>query len=256
MNSLIQQGRTFEQGRKEQNPEPRVLIVIPAYNEEKSIAAVIHGLRQAAPDYDRVVVIDGAKDRTGDVLRTLNEKALQLPCNLGYGHALQTGLKYALHRGYDVIVSFDADGQHRPEDVRPTVQALLAADADVVIGSRYSHGRGYHGPAERKLGQILFSHLARMLIGTRIYDTTSGFKAMRAAACEMIVSGVFMDFHTETLVRLSMAGFKIVEHPITVHERIHGRSMHTYFSIVAYPLQTLLLSIVATVDALLARRAR
>ncbi len=234
----------------------RVLIVIPAYNEEKSIAAVIHGLRQAAPDYDRVVVNDGSRDATGRVVADLGEKQLRLPCKLGYGHALQTGLKYALLCGYDVVVSFDADGQHRPEDVPGVVKTLLDSGADMVIGSRYCDGRPYNSPPGRKLGQILFSHLTRLLTGRRIYDTTSGFKAMHTSVCQMVVSGIFMDFHTETIVRLSMSGFRIVEHPITVHERVYGRSMHTYISLVAYPLQTLLLTVVAIVEALLARRTR
>jgi glycosyltransferase involved in cell wall biosynthesis len=234
--------------------KPRVLIVIPAYNEEKTIAGVIEGLRQTAPDYDRVVVNDGAGDRTGQIVAAMGEKQLWLPCNLGYGNALQTGLKYGLQSGYDIIVSFDGDGQHRAEDVQPLVDALLASGAHMVIGSRYCNGRSYNSPLGRKLGQLLFSQLTRLLIGRRIYDTTSGFKAMRAAACEMVVGGVFMDFHTESLVRLSMAGLKIIEHPITVYEREHGRSMHSLISVFAYPLQTLLLTLVATVDALLTRR--
>jgi glycosyltransferase involved in cell wall biosynthesis len=230
------------------------LIVIPAYNEEKTIADVIHGLRRAAPDFDRVVVNDGSKDATSLIVTELGEKQLLLPCNLGYGNALQTGLKYSLQRAYDVVVSFDGDGQHHPDDVPRVVQALLESDADMVIGSRYCHEKAYRGPLDRKLGQLLFSHLSRLALGHRIYDTTSGFKAMRASACEEVVRGVFLDFHTESLVRLSMAGFKISEYPITVYERVHGESMHSAVSVLAYPLQTLLLTIVATVDALLERR--
>lgn len=232
----------------------RVLLVIPAYNEETTIAAVIEGLRRSAPSYDRVVVNDGAKDRTGSIVAQMGEKQLHLPCNLGYGNALQTGLKYGLASGYDIIVSFDGDGQHRPEDVEPVVRALLSSEADVVIGSRYCGGLTCGTPLGRKLGQLLFSHLTRLLIGQRIYDTTSGFKAMRAAACERVVNGVFMDFHTESLVRLSMGGFRVIEHPITVEERTHGHSMHSVISVFAYPLQTLLLTAVAMVDALLERK--
>jgi glycosyltransferase involved in cell wall biosynthesis len=236
--------------------DPRVLVVIPAFNEEATIAAVIDDVRRRAPDYDRLVVNDCSHDATGDLVEQLGERQLRLPCNLGYGHALQTGLKYGLLCGYDVIVSFDADGQHRAEDIQPLVAALVESDAAVVIGSRYCGARSYEGPAGRRAGQILFSHLTRWLIGRRIYDTTSGFKAMRASACAMIVGGVFMDFHTETIVRLSLNGFNISEHPITVQQRLHGRSMHNYSSLVAYPLQTLLLTVVATLDALLVRRSR
>ncbi len=236
--------------------DPRVLVVIPAYNEEQTIASVIDSVRRFAPDYDRVIVNDRARDATGEIVDALGEKQLRLPCNLGYGHALQTGLKYGLLRGYDVVVSFDADGQHRAEDIRPLVEALLAGDAGVVIGSRYCDGRPYEGPAGRRAGQILFSYLTGLLIGRRIRDTTSGFKAMRAWACSTIIGGVFMDFHTETIVRLSLNGCNIIEHPITMRERLHGRSMHSKISFVAYPLQTLLLTVVAALDALLLRRTR
>lgn len=234
--------------------DPRVLIVIPAYNEEATIATVIEGLRQLAPAYDRVVVNDGSKDGTGRIVADMGEKQLWLPCNVGYGSALQTGLKYGLQRGHEIIVSFDADGQHRPEDVEPVVTALLSSGADVVIGSRYCNGRCYISPLGRRLGQMLFSQLTRLLLGQRIYDTTSGFKAMRSDACEMIVTGAFMDFHTESLVRLSMGGFRVVEQPIDVRERAHGHSLHSIISAFAYPLQTLLLTVVAMVDAMLDRR--
>jgi hypothetical protein len=234
----------------------RTLIVVPAYNEEKTIADVLLGLRRVAPEFDRVVVNDGSRDATARIVAQLGENQLNLPCNLGYGHALQTGLKYALECGYDVVVCFDADGQHDPADVPHVVQALLASESDMVIGSRYCDGQAYSETVSRRLGQLLFSHLSRLLLGQRIYDTTSGFKAIRASACDVLVRGTFMDFHTETLVALSLLGFKITEQPITIRERTFGQSMHSLSSIVEYPLKTLLLTVVAAVDALLARRAQ
>jgi hypothetical protein len=236
--------------------KPRVLVVIPAYNEEQTIADVLLGLRQAVPEYDRVVVNDGSRDGTGRMVAGMGEQQITLPCNVGYGHALQTGMKYALERGYDVVVSFDGDGQHVPQDVPRVVEALLSSDADLVIGSRYCDNHTYSQAFSRKIGQLLFSHLSQALIGKRIYDTTSGFKALRAPVCDVLVQGTFMDFHTETLVRLSMLGFKIAEHPISIKERVFGKSMHSTSSILEYPLKTLLLTFVAVVDVFLARRAR
>jgi glycosyltransferase involved in cell wall biosynthesis len=241
---------------KQESMKERVLVVIPAYNEEKTIVPVLEHLRRAAPQYDRVVVNDGSKDKTGEVVEALGEKQLALPCNLGYGHALQTGLKYSLLEGYDVVVSIDADGQHNPDDVPRLVAAMLDGKADMVIGSRFCDDRPYKSPLGRRVGQLLFSHLTRVLIGQRIYDTTSGFKVLRAEACEAIVSGTFLDFHIETLVRLSMSGFRIVEVPVSVRDRTLGRSMHSFASVFRYPLQTALLTIVAVVDSLLARRTR
>lgn len=234
----------------------KVLIVIPAYNEEMSIASVLTGLRHYAPEFDRLVVNDGSQDTTGSIVAEMGEKQLKHISNLGYGRALQTGVKYALIRSYDIVVSFDADGQHRPEDVHGLVEALLNGDADMVIGSRYCDGRPYSGLFSRKVGQILFSHLTRLLIGCRVYDTSSGFKALRANVCEEIVDRTFWDFHTETVVRLSLRGFHTIEHPIVVQERLYGHSMHSFASIVEYPFKTLLLVVVAAMDAFLQRKAR
>lgn len=236
--------------------DQRVLIVIPAHNEENTIAAVINELRQVAPKYDRVIINDGSIDATGDVLNRLGEKQLNLIHNLGYGQALQTGLKYALMRRYDIIVSIDADGQHQPKDVTRLVAALQEQEADMVIGSRFCSGSAYDTPLDRRLGQLLFSHLTQLLLGQRIYDTSSGFKAIRADACQVIVNGSFMDFHIESIVQLKLSGFKIIETPVKVQERIHGRSMHSFASIFQYPLKTILLTVVAMMDAFLLRRAK
>jgi glycosyltransferase involved in cell wall biosynthesis len=232
----------------------RVLIIIPAYNEEQTIGTVIANLRRLVPEYDMLVVNDGSRDKTGQIVESLGEKQLKLVSNLGYGHSLQTGIKYSLIQGYTIIVSFDADGQHRPEDVEGVVQALLDNEADMVIGSRYCGGLPYSGPFERRFGQIMFSYLTRLLTGKRIYDTTSGFKAMRTKACEAIVDRSFLDFHIETIIRLGLSGYKIIEHPIVVLERMHGYSMHNYTSVFSYPLKTLLLILIAYIDVMLLRR--
>jgi glycosyltransferase involved in cell wall biosynthesis len=234
----------------------RVLIVIPAFNEEKTISRVLKDLREVVPNCHRLVVNDGSKDNTGNLVAELGEKQIKLPCNIGYGRALQTGLKYALTQGYDIVICFDADGQHQAENVPLMLEALKESGADVVIGSRYCNGVPYTGPFGRRIGQYIFSQLTRLLIRRRIYDTSSGFKAMSSAACEVIIGGTFLDFHIEALVRLSMFGFKIEELPITMQERNFGKSMHSYTSFVEYPLKTLLLTFVAAVDALIERRAR
>lgn len=236
--------------------EPRVLIIIPAYNEEESLGAVLQGLRRHTPGFDRVVVNDGSTDGTDAVVTALGEKQLRLVSNLGYGEALQTGMKYALICGYDIVVSIDADGQHRPEEVPRLVQTLIDENADLVIGSRFARGRSYDTPFSRRVGQLIFSHLTRILLDQRIYDTSSGFKVMTADACQALVTATFMDFHVETIVRLSMLGFKIMEAPITVMERSNGSSMHSIASIFQYPLKTLLLTMVAAMDVLIQRRTR
>jgi glycosyltransferase involved in cell wall biosynthesis len=233
-----------------------VIVLIPAHNEEQTIGSVIAGLRQAVPDFDRLVINDGSSDGTASVVDALGEKQLRLVTNLGYGAALQAGMEYALLCEYDAVITIDADGQHQAEDVPKLFQALVDGDSDMVIGSRFSDERPYDTEFSRRLGQQLFSHLARLLIGYRIFDTSSGFKAINAEACRAIVDATFMDFHIETIVRLSMLGFRIVEVPVTVLERSHGQSMHSVSSIFNYPLRTLVLTIVAAMDVMLQRRTR
>jgi glycosyltransferase involved in cell wall biosynthesis len=234
----------------------RVLVIVPAYNEEATIRRVVNGLRSAVPDAARLVVTDGSRDRTADIVDELGERHLRLPGNVGYGCALQAGIRYGLARGYETMVFVDADGQHDPRYVPALVDALDRTGSDVVIGSRFVQGRGYAGPRGRVLGQYVFSLVTRLLMGRRIYDTTSGLKAMRAAACEAVLAGRFLDFHTEALVRLSMLGYRIAEYPIEVHERTEGRSMHSIASAVEYPVKTLLLTFVGILDALSRRKPR
>jgi len=234
----------------------RVLVVVPARNEEATIAAVLEGLRRAAPRFDRLTVNDGSTDGTARVLERMGERQLRLPFNVGYGRALQAGMRYALLEGYDVVAFIDADGQHDPADVPRLVERLDAGAADMIIGSRFCDGRAYDGPWGRRVGQRLLSHLSRLLTGRRIYDTTSGLKALRARACAAILDGTFMDAHMETIVRLSLLGHAIEELPVRVRPRDHGQSMHSYVSAIRYPTQTLLLTLVAALDALLTRRNR
>jgi len=234
----------------------RILIIIPARNEENTIAQVLVRLREVLPEADRIVVNDGSTDATGSIISKLGEKQIPLPCNLGYGLALQTGLRYAVMQEYDVVVCMDADGQHRPEDVPSLVAALTERNVDMLIGSRFCHPLAYDSTFGRRIGQKLFSYLTNVFTGYRIYDTTSGFKVFNLAACRVLAEGTFWDFHVEAIVRLSLAGYRVEEHPVTVNKRSYGVSMHSFASVFHYPLKTLLLTFVATADALLSRREK
>ena len=200
-----------------------------------------------------MVIDDASTDETAAVVEDLGERQLRLPCQLGYGGALQAGVQYAIDAGYDIVVFLDADGQHRPEDVPRLVSRLEEGGADVVIGSRYVDSRIYEGPLGRRVGQRILSVISGLMIGRRIYDTTSGLKAMRSEASHVLTAGTFQDFHVEALVKWKMLGFSIEEVPVYVEEREHGRSMHGWKSAVAYPLKTLLATVVAAADAWIER---
>ena len=231
---------------------PRVRVVIPAYNEAASLGAVLGALRVAVP-HEIMVVDDGSTDGTAGVARAAGVRCLSLACNLGYGGAVQAGLETALADGCDVVVLFDADGQHPAAAVDAVLAPVLAGGADIAIGSRFSDGRPYTGPLGRRIGQRVFASLTRFLTGRRVYDTTSGFKAIGARTCRAIVEMTFLDLHMEAIVRLSLLGFRIVEVPVTMAPRHAGVSMHGLASAWNYPAKTLLLSIVALLDAFIIR---
>src|SRR3990172_747261 len=113
---------------------PRILVILPAFREERSIGGLVRSLRERYP-YDVVVVNDGSTDNTAGAAREAGATVLDLPCNLGIGGAVQTGFLYARDRGYDIVVRIDGDGQHEVDDIPKVLEPILAGRADAVIGS-------------------------------------------------------------------------------------------------------------------------
>jgi hypothetical protein len=225
----------------------RCLVVIPAFNEEASLPAVLRALAACGYGHDVVVIDDGSRDRTAAVARAAGATVLSNPKNLGYRHALRTGMRHALGGGYDALVFLDADGQHPPAAIGALVRRAEAADRpDVVIGSRYVGPRRYSGPIGRRLGRQAFSLLssaAAALLRTdearRIWDTTSGLKLLRRSALERLVDAPFCDLHAEAIVYLQAAGLRVVEVPVELDERRAGESMYSWSSALVYPTETL-----------------
>lgn len=234
---------------------PRVLVAIPAYNEQATIGAVVHRVRAALPEFDLLVVNDGSQDQTEAIVRSLGVDTATHLCNLGYGRAVQTAIKYALRNGYDTLITLDADGQHRPEQIRRMFEAFTRDGWDYLVGSRYLEAHNYRdAPLGRRLGMQLFSWLTKLIVGQRIYDTTSGLKIMRRTVFEPLTQWHFVDFHAEAIVYLWRLGFRIGEYPITVDERRHGRSMYSLISHIVYPLKTSTMVLLGTIQAGLTRR--
>ena len=138
----------------------KILSVIPAYNEEKNIAGVIGEIKRHLQDADIMVINDGSEDKTKKCARSAGAKIIDLPYNMGYGAALQTGFKYALRNNYKYVVQIDGDGQHEPADIPRLLQPLYSGEADVVIGSRFLGNKKYKAPSFRKLGMMVFGFLA------------------------------------------------------------------------------------------------
>lgn len=202
----------------------RVLVIIPAYNEEATIAAVVNQIFAAAPEADIVVVDDGSSDETSQRVRADGRAALlTLPFNLGIGGAMQTGYRYALRNGYDIAVQCDADGQHPANEILRLVARIEDGSADVVIGSRYVADSSYTPSLSRRIGKSLLSRWINLFIGGGITDTTSGFRAMNRAAIGVVARSYPEDYpEPEALVILHKHGLRAVEIPVTMHPRQGG----------------------------------
>ena len=233
----------------------RVLIAIPAYNEAHTIESVVRAVRSAAPEFDVLVVNDGSTDETEATLRRLDVAMATHLCNLGYGRTLQTALKYATRHGYEAVITFDADGQHRAEDIGPLYEAFSAGAFDLLIGSRFVRTRQYdREPLARRMGMKLFSAVIALLFRQRVYDTTSGLKVIARPLFGRLISRPFVDLHAEAIAYLLALGYRVGEHPITVDARRHGQSMYTMASMVKYPLKVAFLILVGIIDVWLMRR--
>jgi glycosyltransferase involved in cell wall biosynthesis len=218
----------------------RVLVIIPAYNEEKSVAGVISEILQK-PGIDVLVVNDGSKDNTALVARQAGALVVDLPFNLGIGGAVQTGYLYAFKNGYDVAVQVDADGQHDPADLGRITAPVVSGEADMVLGSRFIEKTAYKAPLFRRLGMMVFSSVVSIINGQSIKDTTSGYRAVNKRVIAYFAENYPSDYpEVEALILLKKAGFRIKEIPVTMSEREHGESSITPLRSVYYMIKVLL----------------
>jgi glycosyltransferase involved in cell wall biosynthesis len=192
-----------------------VWVVIAAYNEAKVIAAVVADVKSTG---HRVVVVDdGSKDGTGDLATGAGAIVIRHPINLGQGAALQTGLDFALAQGADVIVTFDADGQHRAADIAGLVETLARQKADFVLGSRFL-GTSVNLPLSRRLLLRAATWFTRATTGLNITDSHNGLRAMtRRGAGRIHLRQNRMAHASEILHQIATSGLKYVETPVTIH---------------------------------------
>lgn len=155
----------------------RSLLVIPAYNEAGGIRKVLDRIAEAGFAGEIVVIDDGSADGTAEIARAAGVTVLRHPFNMGYGAALQTGYKYAIGRGAELLVQMDADGQHDPREIQLLVEPIAAGELDLVVGSRFLEETGYRMQPIRRIGRLVFRSIVR-LAGLRVSDPTSGFQAM------------------------------------------------------------------------------
>jgi glycosyltransferase involved in cell wall biosynthesis len=205
----------------------RIAVVMPAHNEEETIAGVIDRIRGVLPDAQVVVVDDLSQDKTAARAVGAGAKVLRLTNNLGYGGAVQTGLRYAFRQGFDVAVQMDADGQHDPVDLPKVLAPVLEGRADVALGSRFLGRADYKISLARRIGMKLFSWLASSALSRPVTDPTTGFQAhSRKVLRYFAVSQYHSDYlNSDTMIMLAFRGYRIEEVPVVMKERVAGVSM-------------------------------
>jgi glycosyltransferase involved in cell wall biosynthesis len=202
----------------------RALVVVPAFNEERSIADVVTAVRAAGLAV--CVVDDGSADQTSVNARTAGATVLRLPLNLGVGGALRCGFRFAIANHYDIVVQVDGDGQHDPAQIADLLAVLESTGADMVVGSRFATGAGaYEVRGARRLAMALLAKRAAKTTGTYIADATSGFRAIRRPLLDRFAVDYPVEYlgdTVEALIEAGRAGAKVVEHPIAMSPRAHG----------------------------------
>ncbi len=215
----------------------KVLVIIPAYNEEKSLAAVCAEIRGHLPQSTILVVSDGSEDNTAQVARSQGVQLLDLPVNLGVGGAMRAGYLYARRHDFDWAVQVDADGQHDARNIPAMIRKATEDGLDLVIGSRFAQETGYdvHGP--RKWAMKVLSKTLSHICKTKLTDTTSGFKLASKPLIALFATDFpaeYLGDTLESLVIASRSGAKIAEVPVKMRKRMGGTPSHNPYQSAKY----------------------
>jgi len=204
----------------------KVLLIIPAYNEEENILSTCKKIKKYDNKLDYIVIDDGSKDNTSEICQKNNLPHINLIHNLGIGGAVQTGYKYALENDYDIAIQFDGDGQHDVTYVDDIIRPIIDGKADFVIGSRFVEQLSeFKSTGARRIGIKIISFFIKLFTGTKIYDTTSGFRAVN----KKIIAEFANNYPTEypepvSTTELLKKGYKVEEVAVKMNEREGGVS--------------------------------
>jgi len=221
----------------------KVLVIIPAYNEEGNILNTCKSIDKIKDkidfDLDYIVINDGSTDNTEKICIDNKLPMINLVHNLGIGGGVQTGYKYAYRNNYDIAIQFDGDGQHDANYIKNIVEPIVKGDANMVIGSRYVEELSeFKSTKLRQLGITILSFILKLTTGKKIYDMTSGFRAVDKDIIEIFAKDYPNDYpEPETNVEVVQKGFKVKEIPVKMHERLHGKSSITPLKSIYYMIK-------------------
>lgn len=209
----------------------KILLIIPSYNEEDNILnnyyRIMEYNKKSVINYDVIIINDGSTDKTEEICKKNNIPYISLIHNLGIGGAVQTGYKYAYENGYDVAVQFDGDGQHDINYVKNIIEPIQNGTADMVIGSRFidKSSSAFKTSKARRIGIKVISFFIKLITRKKIYDTTSGFRAVNKKIIKKFASNYPVEYpepvSTTELLRL---GYDVSEVPVSMNERENGVS--------------------------------
>lgn len=215
-----------------------LLVVVPAWNEEAAVGAVVREVHAVHPDAEVLVVDDGSEDDTAGEAHRAGATVLRLPVNLGVGGAMRTGYRYAARQGHKVVVQVDGDGQHDPAEIARLLDALDGAD--VVIGARFAGKGDYEVKGPRRLAMRMLAFSLSRIAGTRLTDATSGFRALNRAAIELFAAeypAEYLGDTVEALVIAARAGLRIRQVPVVMRPRETGTASQSAVRATIYLLR-------------------
>ena len=219
----------------------KVLLIIPAYNEEENILNTINKIKEYSDEIDYVVINDGSKDKTEEILTNNNVNHIKLVKNLGIGGAVQTGYKYAYENNYDIAIQIDGDGQHDPKYISEMINILSTEDVDMVIGSRFVKKTSYDQTFFRMLGINITSAIIKLFTEKKIHDTTSGYRAVNKDIIKEFVDSYPYDYpEPVTTMQMILKGKKIKEIPVEMNQRTTGVSSISPLKSVTYMIKVTL----------------
>lgn len=217
------------------------IVIIPAYNEEKSIVKTVQDICEHAPEFDYIIINDCSTDHTLDICRENQLHVLNLPINLGIGGAVQTGFLYAYTNGYDYAVQFDGDGQHDARYLQRMRDYMAEQKADMLIGSRFLEKEGFQSTGMRRFGIRYFSVLIKLLTGVTITDPTSGMRMINRDIIALYSESYPKDYpEPESVVSIINRGKKVLEYPVEMRKRMEGTSSISPLKSVYYMIKVTL----------------
>lgn len=219
----------------------KILVILPCYNEEKSIGELILALKKIKLDGVEIcplAINDCSTDNTLAEIQKHNIAYLDLKVNLGIGGAVQSGLIYAKQHDFDIAIQMDGDGQHPPSELIKVIEPIINDKADVSIGSRFIDKEGFQSSAARRAGIKFLSALIKLFSGIRIFDCTSGYRAFNKKAIDLCVTYYPEKYpEPESILYLIKNGAKVVEVPVIMAERSGGKSSIGNFNSIYYMLK-------------------